>query len=132
MLDKTMPLIHPVGAMTAAALFVPMPTGDGQLTDLLPAEGTPQSVPKGRIKEGFLHWDQKGRVIVRARPRRVFVVGSGVESGCAISAVQMVPAFDGFVYGLLNRHCWAPLAQQGKAGIVSHIELVSQSECIAP
>jgi hypothetical protein len=44
MLDKTMPLVHPVIAMTAAALFVPMRTGDDQITGLLPAEGAP-SIP---------------------------------------------------------------------------------------
>ena len=131
-LDKTMPLVHPVVAVTAVALCVPMHTGDGQLTGLLPAEGAPQGLPKGRIEEAFLDRDHKGRVIVRARPGRVFAVGAGVDGGDAVRPEQVVPAFDGGVDGLLDGHWWAPLAQQGKAGTVSHIEPVSQSACIAP
>ena len=103
-LDKTMPLVHPVIAVTSAALFVPMHTGDGQLTRLLPSECTPQGTPKGRIEEGFLDRDHKGRMIVRAGPGRVFAVGSGVDGGDAVSTVQVVPAFDGFVDGLLDGH----------------------------
>ena len=132
MLDKTMPLVHPVVAMTAAARFVPMRTGDGQITSFLPAEGASQGAPKGRIKEGFLDRDQKGGVIVRTRPGRVFTVGSGVDGGHAVSPVHVVPAFDGFVDGLLDRHGWTPLAEQGSGGTVSHIEPASQDECIDP
>jgi hypothetical protein len=132
MLDKTMPLVHPVGAMAAAALCLPMHTSDGQITGLLPTEGAPQGAPEGRIQECFLHRDQKGGVIVHARPRRVFVVGAGVDRGYTVSAVQMVPAFDGCVDGLLDSHWWAPLVQQGNAGTVSHIEPASQDECLVP
>ena len=52
LLDKTMPLVHPVVAMTVAALFVPMHTGDGKLTSLLPTKAAPQGAPKGRMAEG--------------------------------------------------------------------------------
>ena len=127
-----MPLVHPVIAMAVAAFFVPMHTGDGQVTASLPAEGAPQSLPKGRIEEGFLDRDQKGRLIVRARLGRVFAVGSGVDGGNAIRPVNVVAAFDGGVDDLLDRHCWAPRAEQGSGGTVSHIERASQDACIAP
>ncbi len=91
LLDKTMPLVHPVVAMTVAALFVPMHTGDGKLTSLLPTKAAPQGAPKGRIEESFMHRNHKRRVIVRAGPGRVFAVGSGVDRGYAVRTVQVAP-----------------------------------------
>jgi hypothetical protein len=94
MLNKTMPLVHPVSPV--AVLVGIRPTRDDKVTHRLPVEAAPQGTPKGRIEEGFLHRNQKGRVIVRARPRRVFAGGAGVDRGDAVSAVQVVPAFNGF------------------------------------
>jgi hypothetical protein len=127
-----MPLVHPVGTVTSVALFVPMHTDDGKITGRLPAEGAPQSLPKGRIEEGFLDRDHKGRVIVRAGPGGVFAVGAGVDGSDAVRPVNVVPACDGGVDGLLDSHWWAPLAEQGSGGTVSHIAPASQDECIAP
>jgi len=39
-LNKTMPLIHPVGAAKALTFFFAMPTANRQVTRLTPAEGT--------------------------------------------------------------------------------------------
>jgi hypothetical protein len=118
--------------VTWAALFVPLHTGDGQITGFFPSEGAPQGVPKGRSEEGFVDRDHKGRVRVRAGPGRGFAIGAGVDGGDTVRTVQVVPAFDGCVHGLLDGHGWVPLAQQEHAGNVSHIEPVSQYEGIAP
>ena len=38
-LNETMPLIHPIAAATALTLFLPMHTGDREITPLTPAQG---------------------------------------------------------------------------------------------
>ena len=127
-----MPLVHPVVAMTSVALFVPVRTGDGQITGFLPTEGAPQGAPKGRIKESFLDRDQKGRVIVRTGPRRVFVVGSGVDRGYTVSAVQVVPPSTALFTASWIVIGGLPWCRKGTQVQSSHIEPASQDECLAP
>ena len=40
LLNKTMPLIHPIVALASAILFVPMHTYDEEVTRLTPSEAT--------------------------------------------------------------------------------------------
>ena len=52
-LNETMPLVHPIVPTTTLTLFLPMHTGDREVTHLTPAERTSQGLPKLRIKKGF-------------------------------------------------------------------------------
>jgi hypothetical protein len=78
MLDETMPLIHPVGAVAAPTLVPPIYARDGQVTRRVLAQGLPQGAPEGRIEEGFVHGNHDRGVIIGAGPGGVFVIRPAV------------------------------------------------------
>jgi len=104
LLNKTMPLIHPVVPMATLTLFLPMHTGNREITSRTPAQGPSQGLPKARIEQRFLHGHHEGRLVVGSRPRRVFIVGANVGGFYALRVIDVVSSFDGFVHGVLDRH----------------------------
>ena len=44
-LNKAMPLIHPIVAVAAATLGMPLLTGDREITHILPSQGMTQGLP---------------------------------------------------------------------------------------
>src|SRR4029453_1322300 len=104
MLNTTMPLIHPVVAVTALTFFIPMHARDGEVTRHVPAECPPQGAPKGRGEQGFLHGDEKRGLRSGAGPRGVFVIRSTEGDLSPVRPLHMVsPGYRG-VHGLLDRH----------------------------
>src|SRR5918912_3869825 len=112
-LNKTMPLIHPIEAAASAGLFVPLPTGDGELTGGLPAEGTAQSLPETRIEEGLFHRHQKRGVVIVSRPGGELPARSHIGGGHPARAVNVIASCDGGVECLCDDHGGAPLAVEG-------------------
>jgi hypothetical protein len=103
-LNTTMPLIHPVVPTATLTLFLPMYTGNREITPRTPAQGPSQGLPKLRIEQRFLHGHHEGRLVVGSRPRRVFIVGANVGGFYALRVIDVVSSFDGFVHGFLDRH----------------------------
>jgi hypothetical protein len=129
-LNKTMPLIHPIGAVTAATLFMPVHTRDRELTRVLPAQGTAQGVPEARIEEGLFHRHQKRGVVIVSRPRGELPARSRVGSGHAVRTVKVIASGDGGVECLWDGHGGVPLAVEGNGATVSQTERVSQVDSV--
>ena len=107
LLNKTMPLIHPVVTVALATLFVPMYTGDREVTRLTPDESASQGLPEARIKKRFFRgYDERGLVIF-SRPRGIVVRGSLIVSFHPVRSVYVIPAFHGFVYGFLDSYSFS-------------------------
>ena len=58
-LNKTMPLVHPIGAVAAATLCMPLLTGDREITCVLPSQGTTQGLPEARRLFAIIEADPK-------------------------------------------------------------------------
>src|SRR5215510_715929 len=107
-LDKTMPLIHPVGAATTLTLFVSMHTANSQVTRLIPPQRPSQGLPKLRIKKCFFcEHDERGFVIF-SRPHGVFAVGSLIQGVHPVRTVDVITPFVRFIQGFLDRHIVSP------------------------
>ena len=96
-LNKTVPLIHPIGAVAAATLFVPMHTREGEITCVLPSQGTAPGVPEARIKERLFHRHQKRGVVIMSRPSGELPARSCLGRGHPVRAVHVISSCDGGV-----------------------------------
>src|SRR5262249_23761582 len=130
LLNKTMPLIHPIVAATTLTLFFPTDTRDGEITRFMPSQGTSQGLPETRIEERLFHGNHKSGCVIFSRPCREFAVCSLIGGFCPVRPVNVVPAFCGFFERLCDGHVCAPLSLREHGGKVSHIEPVSQDDSI--
>src|SRR5215471_14274321 len=129
-LNKTMPLIQPIGAVAAATFFMPWHTGERDMTRVLPAQSTTQGLPEPRIKERLFHRDQKRGVVIVSRPSGELPARSPIVGLHPVRPIKVIASFDGFLECLCDGHGWAPLAGEGHGATVSHIEQVSQDDSV--
>src|SRR5206468_12231623 len=103
-LNKTMPLIQPVGAAITLPLFLLMSTDEREVTPRTPAERTSQRLPKLWIQKRFFRGHEERGLVIFSRPRGIVVRGSFVVGIHSVRTVEVVAPFDGGVQGFLNRH----------------------------
>jgi hypothetical protein len=107
-LNKTMPLIHPIGAVTAATLCMSMHTRDGEFTRVLPSQGTAQGVPEARVEERLFHGHQKRGVVIVSRPGGELPARSRLGGSHPVRTVNVIASCDGGVECLCDGHGSAP------------------------
>src|SRR5262245_9374817 len=99
---------------------------------LLPLQRTSKSMPEIGIEERVCHGDYEGGVIIFPRPHGVFAVGSPIVGVHAVSPVNVIPSFGGFLEYLCDCHVCSPLSVRGHGGKVAHIALASPEDSVGP
>ena len=105
-LNKTMPLIHPIGAVAAATFFMPVLTGDREITRVLPSQGMTQGLPEARVEEAFFHRHEKRRGVIFSCPSGAFAVRSHKVCGYPVRPVHVIASCDGFGDCLCDGQRW--------------------------
>src|SRR5262245_54487883 len=103
-----MPLVYPVGAVGLMTCFVPMHTGDREVTRLMPTQGTSQGLPKLWIKKRFFGEHNERGFVIFPCPHGVFAVGSLIIGVHPVRTIDVITSFSSFIQGFLDRHRCSP------------------------